>query len=310
MLKETIMAKIDANSIQIEYETFGEPDSPALLLIIGFACQLIDWDEELCRQLAQQGHYVIRFDNRDAGLSSKIDDAGVPDIMKTMEAQKKGETVNPPYTFDDMAADAVGLLDALGIKKAHMCGMSMGGMIAQTIALNYPERVLSLISIYSNTGNPEDPKAKPEVMELLLTPAPEEREAFIKLNMTILNTIAGPGFPYDQEWLRKHSALAYDRSCYPPGVVRQFAAILTQKNRRPALGSLTIPTLVIHGSDDPLVPLECGKNTAAAIPVAKLIIIDGMGHNLPHGGPWPQIIDAIIDHTHKVDVYSDPKFIL
>ena len=296
------MAKVDANSIQIEYETFGEPDSPALLLIIGFACQLIDWDEKLCRQLAQQGYYVIRFDNRDIGLSSKIDGAGVPDIMKILEARMKGETVNTPYTFEDMAADAVGLLDALGIQKAHICGMSMGGMIAQTIAINYPEKVLSLISVYSNTGDPKDPGPKPEVMELLLKPAPEEREAFIELNMKVLNTIAGPGFPYNQEWLRKHSARSYDRSCYPPGVVRQFAAIITQKNRKPALGSLSIATLVIHGSDDPLIPVECGKNTAAAIPGAGLMIIDGMGHNLPHEGAWPQIIDAIVDHIHKVDI--------
>jgi pimeloyl-ACP methyl ester carboxylesterase len=300
--EETIMAKVDANGIQIEYETFGDPDSPALLLIIGLSLQLIDWDEKLCQQLAQQGHYVIRFDNRDTGLSSKIEEAGVPDVMKTIEAKMKGETINLAYTMEDMAADSIGLLDALGIEKAHICGMSMGGMIAQTIALNYPKRVLSLISISSQTGDPEDPIAKPEVMGLLATPAPEEREAYIEFHKKLSNTLSGPGFPYDPEWLRKHMARAYDRSFYPQGVARQFVAILAQKNRRPALGSLSIPTLVIHGSDDPLVPVECGKNTAAAIPGAKLMIIDGMGHDLPDGGAWPQIIDAIIDHTHKVDV--------
>ena len=295
------MAKIDANGIQIEYETFGEPDSPALLLIIGLGGQLTGWDEKLCQQLAQQGHHVIRFDNRDAGLSSKIEEAGVPDILQTIQAQMKDETINPPYTVEDMAADAVGLLDALGIEKAHICGMSMGGMIAQTIALNYPKRVLSLISIYSRTGDPEEPQSKPEAMEFLLTPPPEEREAYIEFRMKLFNTISGPGFPYDEEWLRKFVVKSYDRSCCPQGAARQLVAILAQKNRKPALTSLSTPTLVIHGADDPLVRVECGKNTAAAIPGAKLMIIEGMGHDLPHGGAWPQIIDAIVDHTHKVD---------
>jgi pimeloyl-ACP methyl ester carboxylesterase len=295
------MAKVDANGIQIEYETFGEPDSPALLLIIGLAGQLIDWDEKLCHQLAQKGHYVIRFDNRDAGLSSKIEEAGEPDIMKIIEALMRGETINPPYTIEDMAADTVGLLDALGIEKAHICGMSMGGMIAQTIALNYPKRVLSLISIYSRTGDPEEPQPKPEAMEFLLTPSPEEREAYIEYGVKLFNTISGPGFPYNQEWLRKHVAQTYDRSYCPQGAARQLAAIFAQKNRKPALKSLDTPALVIHGADDPLVRIESGKNTADAIAGAKLIIIDGMGHDLPHGGAWPQIIDAIVEHTHKVD---------
>jgi pimeloyl-ACP methyl ester carboxylesterase len=295
------MAQVDSNGIQIEYETFGKPDSPALLLIIGLADQLISWDEKLCHQLAEKGHYVIRFDNRDAGLSSKIEEDGEPDIMKIIEALMKGETIDPPYTIEDMAADTVGLMDALGIEKAHICGMSMGGMIAQTIALNYPKRVLSLISIYSGTGDPEEPQPKPEAMQLLLTPSPEERDAYIKFGVKLFTTISGPGFPYDEEWLRRHMAQAYDRSFCPQGAARQLVAIFTQKNRKPALKSLATPTLVIHGSDDPLVRVECGKNTAAAIPGAKLMIIDGMGHDLPHDGAWPQIIDAIVDHTHKVD---------
>ena len=296
------MPKVDANGIQIEYETFGEQDSPALLLIIGLAGQLIGWDEKLCQQLAQQGHYVIRFDNRDAGLSSKIEEAGVPDIMKTIDAQTKGETINPPYTIEDMAADTVALLDVLDIEKAHICGMSMGGMIAQTIAFKYPKQVLSLISIYSSTGDPEEPQSKPEAMKFLLTPVPEEREAYIEFRIKLFNTISGPGFPYDQEWLRKFVVQSYDRSCYPQGAARQLVAILAQKNRKPALRSLSTPTLVIHGADDPLVRVECGKNTAAAIPGAELLIIDGMGHDLPHGGAWPQIIDAIVNHTHKVNL--------
>ncbi len=264
------MAKVDVNSIQIEYETFGDPDSPALLLIMGLGGQLIGWDEKLCRQLTQNGHYVVRFDNRDAGLSTKIDKAGVPDLMKITEAMMRGEMINPPYTIEDMAADTIGLMDALGIEKAHICGMSMGGMIAQTIALNYHKRVLSLISIYSRTGDPTEPQPKREAMELLLTPAPQEREAYIAFGVKLFNTISGPGFPYDKEWLREHVAQTYDRSYCPQGAARQLIAIFAQKNRKPALNSLSTPTLVIHGSDDPLVRVECGKNTQRRYPARSL----------------------------------------
>ena len=295
------MTQVQANGIQIEYETFGEPNSPALLLIIGIIGQLTFWDEKLCQQLAQQGHYVIRFDNRDAGLSSKIEEVGVPDIMQTIETQRKGETIHPPYTIEDMADDAVGLLDALGIEKAHICGMSMGGMIAQTIAINYPKRVLSLISIYSKTGDPEEPQPQPEARKLLLAPPPEAREAYIEHGIKFFSTISGSGFPYAEGWLRKFVAQSYDRAYNPEGTARQFVAILAQKNRRPELKLLSTPALVIHGADDPLVLVEGGKNTAADIPGAELMIIDGMGHDLPHGGAWPQIIDAITDFTRKID---------
>ena len=291
------MPNVSANGIQIEYETFGNPNSPPLLLIIGFGGQLFFWDDELCEQLAQRGHYVIRFDNRDVGLSTKLEEAGVPDIGALM----RGEAIHPPYTIEDMADDAVGLLDALGIEKAHICGMSMGGMIAQAVAINHPRRVLSLISIYSTTGNPELPQPTPEALGILLTPPPEEREANIAHTMKLFRTIAGPGFPFDEEWHRKLASQAYDRAFYLPGVARQFVAIWTQKNRKPALASVSVPTLVIHGADDPLVPVEGGKDTAEAVPEAELKIIEGMGHDLPHSGAWPQIIDAIVDHTHKVD---------
>ena len=296
------MAKADANGIQIEYETFGKFESPALLLIIGITGQLTFWDETLCQKLAQQGHYVIRFDNRDAGLSSSIEEAGVPDIMQIIKTQMKGETINPPYTIEDMADDAIGLLDTLGIEKAHICGMSMGGMIAQTIAINYPERVISLISIYSRTGDPEEPQPKPEAREFLLAPPTEGRETTIEHYIKFFSTISGPGFPYDEDWLQNFIAQSYDRAYNPKGTARQLVAILAQKNRRPELKLLTMPALVIHGADDPLMLVECGKNTAAEIPGAELMIIDGMGHDLPHGGAWPQIINAIVDHTHKVNL--------
>ena len=294
------MPSVRANGIQLEYETFGESTSPPLLLIIGLAGQLIFWDEELCKRLAQQGHYVIRYDNRDVGLSSKIEEAGVPDLMRTIESLMKGEAINPPYTIEDMAEDAVGLLDALGIEKAHVCGMSMGGMIAQALAIRHPQRVLSLISIYSTTGNPRLPQPKPDVMQVLLAPPPEEREANIEFTLKVLRTIAGPGFPFDEEWHRKIAGWAYDRAFYPQGVARQLVAIMAQTNRKSALASIAVPTLVIHGTADPLVPFECGKDTAEAVPGAEFKIIDGMGHDLPHGGAWPEIINAIGRHTQKV----------
>ena len=293
------MAKITANGIQIEYGTFGKRGDQPLLLITGLAWQLIHWDETLCEQLARRGHYVIRFDNRDTGLSTQLSEAGIPDIGQIIEARMKGEEIRPPYTIEDMADDAVGLLDALEIEKAHICGISMGGMIAQTIALNHRERILSLISIYSQTGNPALPPPTPEALECLLTPPPIEREANIIYTLDVWRTFSGKGFPRDEDWHRKIAAQAYDRAFYPEGVARQLAAVLTQKNRKPDLGSVSVPTLVIHGADDPLVPVEGGKDTAEAIPGAELIIIDGMGHDLPRGGAWPQIVDSIVDHTQK-----------
>ena len=293
------MAQVDTNGIQIEYETFGKPSSRPLLLIMGYSYQLISWDEEFCKQIAQRGHYVIRFDNRDAGLSTKLAEAGIPHIGQVIEARMKGEEIRPPYTIEDMADDAVGLLDALGIEAAHICGMSMGGMIAQTIAINHRQRILSLISIYSHTGNPALPPPKSEALECLLTPPPQEREASIAYTLKVCRTFSGTGFPLDGDWHRDIAAQAYDRAFYPEGVARQLAAVLTQKNRKPELGSVSVPTLVIHGADDPLVPVEGGKDTAEAVPGAELIIIDGMGHDLPHGGAWPQIVDAIVDHTQN-----------
>jgi pimeloyl-ACP methyl ester carboxylesterase len=293
------MPSVTANGIQIEYETFGERASPTLLLITGLGGQLIFWDEELCEHLAQRGHFVIRYDNRDVGLSSKLEEAGVPDVMRTIGALMQGEAIKAPYTIEDMAEDAVGLLDALGIEKAHLCGMSMGGMIAQTVAIRHPRRISSLISIYSTTGNPDLLQPKPEAMEFLLTPPPEGREANIEYTLKLYRTIAGSGFPFDEKWHRMMAVQAYDRAFYPQGVARQLAAILAQGNRKAALASISVPTLVIHGTDDPLVPVECGKDTAEAVPGAELKIIDGMGHDLPHGGAWPQIINAIVDHTHK-----------
>jgi pimeloyl-ACP methyl ester carboxylesterase len=293
------MSRVTANGIQIEYETFGNPSGRPLLLIIGLGGQMIQWDDDLCQDLAKRGHYVIRFDNRDVGLSTKFDEAGVPNLVETFGRIMQGETVKPPYTLDDMADDAVGLLDALGIRKAHICGMSMGGMIAQTIAIRHLSRVLSLISIYSTTGNPEVPQPKPEVIGLLITPPPAEREAFTEHMLGLFKTIAGPAFAVDEKWTRKIMAESYDRCYYPQGMARQLVAILTHGNRGPALASVKVPTLVVHGTSDPLVPVEGGKDTAKAIPGAQLMLIEGMGHDLPHSGAWPRIVEAIAAHTLK-----------
>jgi pimeloyl-ACP methyl ester carboxylesterase len=293
------MPRVTANGIQVEYETFGNSSDRPLLLIIGLGGQLIFWDDVLCRDLAGRGHYVIRFDNRDAGLSTKFDEAGIPDLVETFGKIMQGQKISTPYTLDDMADDTAGLLDALGIKRAHICGMSMGGMIAQTMAIRHPSRFLSLISIYSSTGNPELPQPKPEVIQLLIAAPPNEREGFVEHMVGLFKTIAGSGFPVDEEWTRKIIAEGYDRCFCPQGMARQLVAILTHGNRKPALASVKVPTLVIHGTADPLVPVEGGKDTAKAIPGAQLMLIEGMGHDLPHGGAWPRIVEAITAHTLK-----------
>lgn len=293
------MAKAKANHLLIEYETFGDHSSPPILLIVGLGAQLIYWDEAFCTQLAEAGLYVIRFDNRDAGLSTKFEEAGSPDVMDVIGKLMRGQKVTPPYTIEDMADDAVGLLDALKIAKAHVCGMSMGGMIAQSLAIRHPQRVLSLTSIYSTTGNPHLPQPKPEVMGLLLTPPPQGREPFIEFNLKLFRALTGPRFGFDEEWVRNLMAMAYDRAFCPQGEARQLVAILAQSNRRTALSTLKVPTLVIHGDADPLVSVQAGKDTAEAVPGTVLKIIEGMGHDLPHGEAWAHIAKDIMAHTKK-----------
>ncbi len=296
------MPNIAANGIQIEYDTFGEKSGRPILLIIGIGCQLILWSEEFCQQLVNSGHYVIRFDNRDSGLSTKIEEAGVPDLMEAMSKVMLREKIEAPYTYDDMADDAVGLLDALGIEKAHICGTSMGGAIAQTVAINHPSNVLSLISIYGPTGNSKLPQPKPEIMGLLLTPPPVEREPFIEQLMKIFKAFAGSGYEFEESWLRDLVGRGYDREFYPQGMARQFLAGLAHGNRSRRLTAVTAPTLVIHGDEDPIVPVENGRDAAESIPGAELMVINGMGHDMPYRGAWVQIAEAIAEHTRKVKV--------
>jgi pimeloyl-ACP methyl ester carboxylesterase len=280
------MAKAAANGIQIEYETTGDPADRPLLLIIGLADQLIHWDDALCEDLAKLGHYVIRFDNRDSGLSTQCNGP----------APVQGQKRSPAYNLDDMADDAIGLLDALGIARAHLCGASMGGMIAQCAAIRYPSRVLSLTSIYSTTGNRSLPPPDPEVMDLLLTPAPIDREGYVEYMVLFIRMTTGKGL-FDEAYARQISQRAYDRSFCPEGTNRQLRAIATQTDRRQALSSVTVPTLVVQGTDDPLVSVEAGRDMADAIPGARLMLIEGMGHDLAHGGVWPAIVEAVACHT-------------
>lgn len=283
------MAKAKANGIQIEYETTGDPGDRPLLLIVGLADQLIHWDDGLCADLAARGHYVIRFDNRDSGLSTKCD--------RVASASIEGRKIPAVYSLDDMADDAIGLLDALGIDKAHLCGASMGGMIAQCVATRYPSRVLSLTSIYSTSGNRSLPPPNPEVMDLLLTPAPRDREGYVEYMVLFIRMTTGKGFIFDEAYVRQISQRAYDRSFCPEGTARQLRAIATQTDRRQALANLTVPALIVQGTDDPLVSIEAGRDLADTIPGARLMLIEGMGHDLARGGAWSAIVESVTTHT-------------
>ena len=292
------MPQARANGIQLEYDTFGRASDAPLLLIMGLGAQMVLWDEEFCELLAQHGHYVVRFDNRDVGLSTKFDHKGVPNVVALMQAGADRSTV--PYTLDDMADDAAGLLDALRIERAHIVGASMGGMIAQTVAYRHAPKTRSLVSIMSSTGNPALPPAKPEAMAVLLTPRPLDREGNVDAAVKASIVIGSPAYPQDVARLRARSAMMFDRSFTPLGTARQMAAIFAHGNRATRLAAVTAPTLVIHGLADPLVPVEGGRDTAKSIPGAQLLEIEGMGHDLPPG-LWTRIADAIAAHTKKAE---------
>jgi pimeloyl-ACP methyl ester carboxylesterase len=276
-----------ANGIEIAYDTIGDPAGQPLLMIMGLGTQLIHWDRELCEMLGARGFHVIRFDNRDIGHSTKID-APVPNVRRAM----LGFKVDAPYLLSDMANDAAGLLDHLGIRSAHVVGASMGGMIAQTLAIEQPERVRSMTSIMSTTGERSVGRPKLRVMGLLMRRAPQEKEAFIEHFVRTFRAIGSRGFAFDEERLRRHVAEAYERDHDSAGTGRQLAAILASGDRTSRLRSLRVPTTVIHGKNDPLVPFRGGKATAEAIPDAELIAIPGMGHDMPKE-TWPQLVEAI-----------------
>ncbi|HET9510437.1 MAG TPA: alpha/beta hydrolase [Sphingomonas sp.] len=276
------MTAITANGITIEYEHVGDPAAPPVLLIMGLGAQLTLWPVELVDALVARGFRVIRFDNRDIGLSTKFDRAGLPDPGQMMMAMMTGRAFAPPYTLTDMAADAVGLLDALGIPSAHVVGASMGGMIAQLVAAEHPTRVRSLTSIMSTTGNPALPPARPEALAALTgRPMTADRETIVAHGMRTAQVIGSPAYPHDPVRLRARVERDFDRSFSPAGAMRQMAAVLADGDRRERLRRITAPTCVIHGDADPLVPVEGGRDTAAVIPGAELLILPGMGHDLP-----------------------------
>jgi pimeloyl-ACP methyl ester carboxylesterase len=276
--------------IEICYETFGEPGDPAILMIMGLGTQMVAWHDEFCTQLAERGYFVIRHDNRDIGRSTRLDGAPTPSLLQLATRDKRAAA----YTLADMAGDSVGVLDHLGIEKAHVVGASMGGMIAQTIAIRYPHRTLSLVSIMSNTGGFFAGQPALTMYAVLLKPSPRDRDGFIQHGIDMFTKIGGSGYEPDIEDLREIATRSYDRGHDPKGSQRQLAAIIADRDRTPQLRRLAIPATVIHGSDDKLVRPSGGRATAKAIPGAKLLEIKGMGHGLPRGA-WDQIIGAIAD---------------
>jgi pimeloyl-ACP methyl ester carboxylesterase len=295
-IPHTDLAFAKANGIEIAYDTFGDQSDPPLLLIMGLGGQMILWDEEFCKRLATRGYWVIRFDNRDVGLSTSFAAARVPSISAVVEALSHGESLDVPYTLTDMAHDAMGLLDAIGIESAHVVGLSMGGMIGQIMALRFPERVRSLTSVMSTTGDRELPQPKPEALSALFSPIPSERSAYVEGWLNLWRVLSGPRIPVEEALARKWAELSHDRGLNPNGFVRQMVAVIASGSRKDALKALTVPTLVLHGNADPLVPVECGIDTAKSIPGAKLRVIEGMGHALPEA-LWSQVIDAIAAHA-------------
>jgi pimeloyl-ACP methyl ester carboxylesterase len=295
------MPQADANGIKIEYEAFGDPAHPAILLIMGLGGQLLLWPEALCRALAQGGFYVIRYDNRDVGLSSKIESAGKPNLMRAAVLLLLGLPLRSGYGLDDMAADAVGLLDALRIRRAHIVGMSMGGMIGQILSAQYAERVSSFTAIMTSSGNPRLPQASFK-LRLRLTRRPKrlDRESLIRHSMNTWRLIGSPGYPADEAALRAMVERDQRRSLYPRGAARQTLAIMAAKSRLPLLKRITAPTLVIHGEADPLVPVAAGHELAAHIAGARLELIAGMGHDLP-APLLPQIGQLILGHVQAVE---------
>jgi pimeloyl-ACP methyl ester carboxylesterase len=279
------------NGLEIWYDTFGDKNDPAVLLVMGLGGQSIAWDELFCAQLAERGFFVIRYDNRDCGLSTSLDSAGAVDVMPAFMKAMMGQPVDAPYLLSDMASDAVGVLDDLGIAAAHIVGLSMGGMIAQTIAIEHPDRVLTLTSISSTTGDRDVGQPAPAAATALMKPPAADRETHVANSVEAARVIGGPAY-FDEERTRRRAGEAYDRAFNPDGMARQLLAIIASGPRTEQLRHLDVPTLVIHGSVDPLVTPSGGQRTAEVIPGAELVMIEGMGHDLPPD-LWGQVLDAI-----------------
>ena len=286
-----------ANGMDLCWDSFGDPAAPPLLLIMGLGSQMIAWHDAFCAQLAQaSGCRVIRFDNRDVGRSTKLSALGVPDIAALMGQALAGKPFTTPYTLRDMANDTAALLDALKIASAHVVGASMGGAIGQELAIHHPQRMRSFTSIMSSTGAPGLPQPTAEAMQVLFTPAPPTLDAFLPHFARVWNVLRGPGFPQDEALDAERARAVFARGLNPAGTARQLAAIFASGDRKPALRAVRVPTLVIHGDADPLVPVAHGVDVANAIPGARLLRIPRMGHALPMS-TWPQLIEAIAQHV-------------
>ena len=289
------MSTAKVGPVDIVYETIGDPSDPPLLLVMGLGMQLIHWDLELCERFAERGFHVIRFDNRDAGLSTKID-APVPNVMRLMA----GLSVKVPYRLGDMAADAFGLLDHLGIEPTHVVGTSMGGMIAQQMAIEAPERVLSLASMMSTTGDRRVGTPTLRVWSVMMRRAPTDRDAYVEYFARVFRMIGSPAYRPDDEQVRELARATYDRGHHPAGTARQLAGVLASGSRTAALRELDVPAVVIHGESDPLLRVRGGIATAKAIPGAELITIPGMGHDLPKE-LWPTFVEAIARNAERAE---------
>ena len=283
----------NVGELEICYQTFGRPSDPPLLLIAGLGAQMILWEDEFCAALAERGLWVVRYDNRDVGKSTQIDWKPPADAGAAIAERKRGDRA-APYLLEDMAADAVGLMDALGIARAHVVGASMGGMIAQEVAIRWPERVRSLTSIMSTTGDPRLPPPTPEVMRVFTNPPPKTAEEYVEANVAAWLIFRGASYPEDEKRDRTRAIRAAKRGFNPEGGQRQMLAVYASGSRKKTLPGVTAPTLVIHGADDPLLPLAAGEDTAATIPGAKLVVLPRMGHALPLA-VWPRVIDEIAE---------------
>ena len=285
------MPHITANGIELCYESHGNPEHETILLVMGLGAQLSHWPIEFVEALAAKGYHVVRYDNRDIGLSQKMGDARAPSIGWQVLRKRIGWPMSVPYTLRDMAEDGMALLDALEIPRAHVVGASMGGMIAQLMAVHHPDRLLSLTSVMSTTGNPKLPQAEKSAISALTAPlASLDEDVVVEHGLNIARNITGPGFPADPVRQRERVLANVQRSVYPPGLPRQLAAIIDDGDRRTRLSQITTPTLVLHGEDDPLVKLAAGKDTARHIPGAKLVTIPGWGHDLPM-----ELVDRLAD---------------
>ena len=298
------MPEVTANGLRLHYDTFGNSSDRALILIMGLGAQMLLWRDGFCQALAERGHYVVRFDNRDIGLSEHLDHLRPGPLRGAMLRSLFGLAVEAPYSLSDMAADVMGILDGLGIDRAHVCGASMGGMIAQTCALEHPSRCASLISIMSNTGEYRHRFGRPAAMLALLRRVEPRREAVADNSVRFAHAASGPAFDVDEAEARHMGGLLFDRSFHPAGFKRQLLAVLSARPRTRRLRRLEVPTLVIHGTHDPVVRPAGGSLTARSVPGSQMFWVRGMGHRLPREA-WPQIADAIQRHTAMSDAAGE-----